>query len=147
MPIQPKGENNYWENLCLMDHCHPRGKPMRSFGRIAVMVVVSLLTLAICAGGFENAFIGFVIVMLFALPLIGIITLFHFFERRSGPYARHSIASIGLFPLLLVILFGGRGDTSYMAAIVLAGLTWSAAWLATSHTFYRVPRKETTDVS
>jgi hypothetical protein len=120
---------------------------MRSFSRIAAMTVVSLLTLAICAGGFKDVFVGLVIVMLFAPLLIGLITLLHFFERRYGPYARYSIASIGLIPLLLVILSRGRGDASYMGAIVLAGLSWSAAWLATSHFFSRVPRKEMTEVS
>jgi hypothetical protein len=108
------------------------------------MTVVSLLTLAICAGGFKDAFAGLVIVMLFALPLIGIIALFHFFERRFGSFARYSIASIGLFPLLLVILSRGLGDASYMGAIVIAGLIWSAAWLAT---FSRVPRKEIAEAS
>jgi lipoprotein NlpI len=31
-----------------------------------------------------------------------------------------------------------------MRVIVLSGLTWSAAWLATSHIFSRVPRNEIT---
>lgn len=121
---------------------------MRSFGRIAVMVVVSLLTLTICGGGYtdKNAFgfVGLLLVMFWGLPLIGLIALFHFLERRFGPYARYPIALIGLFPLLLVIYFRGQGDAIYMRAIVLSGLTWSAAWLATSHIFSRVPRNETT---
>jgi hypothetical protein len=108
---------------------------MRSFSRIAVMIVVSLLTLTFCAGG---GLVGFVLVtMLCGLPLIGLIVLFHSLDRRFGPYARYPIALIGLFPLLLVIYSGGRGNGSYMGVIVLSGLAWSAAWLATSNSFCR----------
>jgi hypothetical protein len=124
---------------------HPRRNHMRSFSRIAVMVIVSLLTLTICGGGYTDrnafGFVGLLLVMFWGLPLIGLITLFHFLDRRFGPYARYPIALIGLFPLLLVIYFGGQGDAIYMRAIVLSGLAWSAAWLATFHIFSRVARQ------
>jgi hypothetical protein len=85
---------------------------MRSFSRIAVMVVVSLLTLTICGGGYTDrnafAFVGLLLVMFWGLPLIGLITLLHFLDWRFGPYARYPIALIGLFPLLLVIYFRGQ---------------------------------------
>ena len=123
-----------------MDHCQSPGQTMRSFGRIAAMTAVSILTSAMCAGGFQHWLTGLVIVaILCALPLLGINALLHFFERRNGPWARNAVAALGLSPLLLVILAGGRGDESYMMAIVLAGLIWSAAWLATSHLFYGAP--------
>ena len=116
---------------------------MRSFGRIAVMVVVSLLTSALCVGGFKHALTGLIIaVIVCTLPLIGIITGLHFLERRIGPHARYFIASLGLSPLLLVMLSGARGDGDYMGAIILAGLAWSAAWLATAHAFDQAPRPE-----
>jgi hypothetical protein len=131
-----------------MDHCHPREKPMRSFSRIAVMVVVSLLTLTICGGGYTDknafAFVGLLLVMFWGLPLVGLLALFHLLDWRFGSYARYPIALIGLFPLFLIIYFRGQGDAIYMRAIVLSGLTWSAAWLATSHIFSRVPRNEIT---
>jgi hypothetical protein len=68
-----------------------------------------------------------------------LITVFHFLDLAFGPYARYPIAFIGLFPLLLVIYFGGEGDAIYMRNIVFSGLAWSAAWLATSYIFSRVP--------
>jgi hypothetical protein len=115
------------------------------------MVVVSLLTLTIGFGGYtdRNAFglVGGLLVMFWDLPLIGLITLLHFLDRRFGTYARYPIASIGLFPLLLVVYFRGQGDEIYTRVIVLSGLAWSAAWFATSHIFSRVPRKEITEVS
>jgi hypothetical protein len=49
--------------------------------------------------------------------------------------------------LLLVIFFGGQGDQIFIRVIILSGLTWSAAWLTTSHFFARVPRKEIMEVS
>jgi hypothetical protein len=103
------------------------------------MVVVSLLTLTICGGGYTDrnafGFVGLLLVMFWGVPLIGLMTLFHFVERRFGPYVRYLIAFIGLFPLLLVIYSRGQGDAIYMLAIILAGLAWSAAWLATSYLF------------
>jgi hypothetical protein len=124
---------------------------MRSFSRIAVMVVVSLLTLTICGGGYtdKNAFgfVGLLLVMFWGLPLIGLMVLFHFLDRRFGSSARYSIALIGLLPLLFVIYFKGQGDAAYMRAIVLSGLTWSAAWVASSHIFVRATRQETTQAS
>jgi hypothetical protein len=100
------------------------------------MVIVSLVTLTICGGGYTDrnafGFVGLLLVMFWGLPLIGFITLFHFLDRRLGPYARYPIASIGLFPLLLVIYFRGQGDVTYVRVIVLSGLAWSAAWLTTS---------------
>ena len=115
------------------------------------MVVVSLLSLTFGLGGYtdRNGFelIGGLLVMFWGLPLIGLVTAFHFLDRRYGPYARCPIASIGLFPLLLVIFFGGQGDQIFIRVIILSGLTWSAAWLTTSHFFARVPRKEIMEVS
>lgn len=107
---------------------------MRPSSRIAVMVAVSLLTLAFCAGGHNDVLVGFVwVAILCGLPLIGLIGWFDLLDRRFGPYARYPIALIGLIPLLLVICVAGRGNASYMSIIVLAGLSWSAAWLATSN--------------
>jgi len=112
---------------------------MRSFGRIAAMVIVSLLALTLGFGGYTDrnafGFVGLLLVMFWGIPLIGIITLFHFVERRFGPYMRYLIASIGLFPLLLVIYSRGRGDAIYMQIFMLPGLVWSAAWLTTSFLF------------
>ena len=124
---------------------------MRSLIRITVMVVVSLLTLTVCGGGYagKNAFeeMGLFAVLFGGLPVLGLITLFHFLDWAFGPYARYPVASIGLFPLLLVIYFKGEGEEIYMRVIVLSGLAWSAAWLATSHIFSRLPRKEITEAS
>ena len=52
--------------------------------------------------------------MFWGLPLIVLMTLFHFLDKRFGPYVRYPIALIGLFPLLLVIYFGAKGDVIYM---------------------------------
>lgn len=116
---------------------------MKSLSRIAVMVVVSLLTLTICGGGYagKDAFVemGIFAVLFGGLPVLGLITLFHFLDWAFGPYARYPVASIGLFPLLLIIYFQGGGDETYMKIIVLFGFAWSAAWLATSHIFSNVP--------
>jgi hypothetical protein len=124
---------------------------MRSFSRIAVMVVVSLLTLTICGGGYTDrnafGFVGLLFVMFWGLPLIGLIALFHFLDKRFGPYARYPVALIGLLPLLLVAYFRGQGDPIFIRVIVLGGLTWSIAWLATSYILVRAPRKEITEVS
>jgi hypothetical protein len=118
---------------------------MRSLVRIAVMVVVSLLTLTACGGGYadKNDFeaVGLIVVLFAGLPVLALITLFHFLDSAFGPYARYPIAFIGLFPLLLVVYFGGKGDAIYMRNIVFSGLAWSAAWLATSYIFSRVPHK------
>jgi hypothetical protein len=100
------------------------------------MVAVSLLALAFCAGGARDMLTGLIwVAVICGLPLIGLIGLFDSLDRRFGPYARYPIASIGLIPLLLVIHSAGRGNASYMTMIVVAGLAWSAAWLATSYTF------------
>jgi hypothetical protein len=124
---------------------------MRSLGRIAAMVIVSVVILTICGGGYTDknafAFVALLVAAFWGLPLIGLITLFHFLDQRFGAYARYPIASIGLFPIILAIYFGGRGDVIYIRVIVLSGLAWSAAWLATSHIFCRVPRKEITKAS
>ena len=124
---------------------------MRSFGRIAVMVLVSLLTLTIGGGGYTDlnafGFVGILLVMFWGLPLIVLMTLFHFLDKRFGPYARYPIALIGLFPLLLVIYFGAQGDVIYMRVIIISGLVWSAAWLETSRIFCSAPRKEITEIS
>src|ERR1700727_1815506 len=106
-----------------MDHCRFREKSMRSFSRIAVMVVVSLLTLTICGGGYTDrnafGFVGLLLVMFWGLPLIGLIALFHFLDRRFGPYARYPVALIGLLPLFLVAYFRGQGDPIFIRVIVL----------------------------
>jgi hypothetical protein len=124
---------------------------MKSFGRIAVMVLVSLLTLTLGGGGYKDAnafaFVGVLLVMFWGLPLIGLMTLFHFVDKRFGSYARYPIAAIGLFPLLLIVYFGGKGDVIYMRYIVLSGLVWSAAWLATSHIFLGTQRTYMTKAS
>jgi hypothetical protein len=53
---------------------------MRSFARIAVMVVVSMLTLTICGGGYTDrnalGFVGLLLVAFWGLPVIGLITFF-----------------------------------------------------------------------
>jgi hypothetical protein len=71
-----------------MDHYHPRENPVRSFGRIAVMVLISLLTLTI-GGGYTDlnafGFVGVLLVMFWGLPLIALMTLFHFLDKRFGP--------------------------------------------------------------
>jgi hypothetical protein len=107
------------------------------------MVAVSILTLIICGGGYTDRnsfeFVGLLLVMFWGLPLIGLITLFHFLDWRFGSYARYPIALLGLFPFLLIIYLGGQGNGIYMGNIVFSGLAWSAAWLATSHIFFRVP--------
>ena len=106
---------------------------MSSAGRIPLMVVVSLLALAFCAGGASDVLVGLVwVTFLCSLPLIGLIGWLDSVEKRSGPNARYAIASIGLIPLLLIIYAGGRGNGEYMGVIVLAGMGWSAAWYATS---------------
>ena len=123
---------------------------MRSLIRIAVMVVVSLLTLTIGSGGYagKHAFeeLGIFAVVFGGLPVLGLITLFHFLDWAFGPYARYPVASIGLFPLLLII-YVGQGDETFTKISVLSGLAWSAAWLATSHIISRLPRKEITEAS
>ena len=86
-------------------------------------------------------------IMFWGLPLIVLMTLFHFLDKRFGPYVRYPIALIGLFPLLLVIYFGAKGDVIYMRVIILSSLAWSAAWLETSRIFCSAPRKEITEAS
>jgi hypothetical protein len=120
---------------------------MRSFGRIVLMLVVSVVALTVCGGARnwnEFGFVGSLVVMFWGLPLLGFITLCHFLDKRFDGYARYPIALIGLFPLALVTYFKGQGDPRYINAIVLAGLAWSAAWLATSLIVYRAPRAELT---
>ena len=121
---------------------------MRSFGRITVMLVVSIVALTVCGGGYRNwndfGFVGSLVAMFWGLPLLGFITLCHFLDKRFGGYARYPVALIGLFPLALVTYFKGQGDHSYMNAIVLAGFGWSAAWLATSLIIERATRAEAT---
>src|ERR1700730_3309869 len=127
-------------------------KPMRSLIRIAVMVVVSLLTLTMAGGGYasKHAFeeMGLYAVLFGGLPVLGLITLFHVLDRFFGPYARYPVALIGLFPLLLQIYFGGSDeiDDTYARVIIPSGLAWSAAWLATSRILSRVPHKERSQV-
>lgn len=119
---------------------------MRSFGRIVIMLVVSIVALTVCGGGYRDGntfgFLACLVVMFWGLPLIGFITLCHFLDKRFGGSARYPIALIGLFPLMLVTYFKGQGDQVYMNAIVLSGLGWSAAWLATSRIFSSVLRAE-----
>jgi|SRR5579872_1876941 len=108
---------------------------MRSLIRISAMVVISLLTLTMCGGGYRRngfEFVGSIVIFFWGLPVIGLVTVFHFLDRRFGSYARYAVASIGLFPSLLVIYFGGTGDPTYIKVMILSGLAWSAAWLATS---------------
>jgi hypothetical protein len=114
------------------------------------MLVVSLLTLTMCGGGYasKHAFeeMGLYAVLFGGLPVLGLITLFQVLDWFFGPYARYPVALIGLFPLLLVIYFKGQGDVTYMRVIILSGLAWSAAWLATSRILSRVPHKERSQV-
>ncbi|MGA7072275.1 hypothetical protein [Bradyrhizobium sp.] len=111
---------------------------MRSFFRIMVMVIVSALTFTVCGGGYrkldEFLFVGMLVVMFWGLPLIGLVTLLHFVERRLGRIAGYVIATIGLIPLGLVIAYG-PGDPVYSRIIVVTGLGWSAAWIVTSLIF------------
>jgi hypothetical protein len=119
---------------------------MESFGRIAAMVVVSLMTLTFGGGGYSDlsafAFVGVLLAVFWSLPLIALITAFHFLDKHFGPYARYPIALIGLFPLFLVMYFRGGGDQVYISVIVLSGLAWSAAWLVTSHIFVKCRTKK-----
>ena len=112
------------------------------------MLVVSIVAVTVCLGGYRNwndvGFVGSLVVMFWGLPLLGFITLCHFLDKRFGSYARYPIALIGLFPLALVTYFKGQGDQNYINAIVLAGLGWSAAWLATSLIVDRATRAEVT---
>jgi hypothetical protein len=59
------------------------------------MVLVSLLTLTIGGGGYTDlnafGFVAILLVMFWGLPLIVLITLFHFLDKRFGPYARYPI--------------------------------------------------------
>ena len=124
---------------------------MRSFGRIIMMLVVSIVAVTVCLGGYRNwndaGFVGSLVVMFWGLPLLGFITLCHFLDKRFGGYARYPTALIGLFPLALVTYFKGQRDQRYMNAIVLAGLGWSAAWLATSLIIDRATRAEVTTLT
>jgi hypothetical protein len=110
-------------------------KPVRSLIRIAVMVVVSLLTLTMAAGGYasKGAFeeMGLYAVLFGGLPVLVLISLFHVLDSFLGAYARIPIALIGLVPLFLLVYFGG-GDDQYARVLIPSGLAWSAAWLATS---------------
>ena len=112
-----------------MDHYHPRENPVRSFGRIAVMVLVSLLTLTIGGGGYTDlnafGFVGYVLGSAAHRPH-DVVPLS---RQAFWPLVRYPIALIGLFPLLLVIYFGAKGDVIYMRVIILSSLAWSAAWL------------------
>jgi hypothetical protein len=105
------------------------------------MVIISLLLLTTGAGGYAgDKTFGFGgILLLFAmfcgLPLVALMSLFHFLDKRFGPYARYPIAMIGLFPLLFVIYFRGQGNQIFIMAMVLSGFAWTAAWLVTSHIF------------
>jgi hypothetical protein len=124
--------------------------PMKSFYRIVVMVVVSLLTLVICGGGYSDvnvfSFIGIILVVFWGLPIIGLVTLLHFVERLVGVYARYLIALIGFIPLGLVLAFGA-GEPVYTKVVVFSGLAWSAAWIVTSLLFLEKTRKQITNAS
>jgi hypothetical protein len=105
------------------------------------MVVVSLLVLTTGAGGYAGdktfGFAGILVLfaMFWGLPLLALMSLFHFLDKRFGPYVRYPIAMIGLSPLLFVIYFRGQGDHIFMMAIVVSGFAWAAAWLVTSRIF------------
>jgi hypothetical protein len=111
---------------------------MRSFFRIFVMLIVTAFTLIMQGGGYKNSH-DFSVVALtglyfLGLPLIAIVTLLHFLEGWLGRYGRYYIASLGLWPLLL-ILYAGRGDPKFSTILVLAGVGWSVIWIATAFLF------------
>jgi hypothetical protein len=114
-----------------------------SVKRVITMTLITLVILMIGAGGYkdlQSILIVGAIAILWSIPTILLIMGFQVLERvlgRRGPYI---ISMIGLFPLLLVIGFGGRGDHVYMAVIVFSGLVWSAAWIATFNHFLKAPR-------
>jgi hypothetical protein len=122
---------------------------MRSFYRIAIMVVVSLLTLTLCGGGFRDLktfyFIGVFVVVVGGLPIIALVTTLHFAERAFGGYALILITLIGFIPLALLVSFGG--DDSYAKVPILSGWGWSAAWVATSLLFPKETRRQITKAS
>jgi hypothetical protein len=112
---------------------------MRSFVRILLMALVSLVVLTVCLGGGLDSksfgFIGSLVVIFWGLPLLGFISLLHFVERWSGQSGSWLIAMVGLIPLGFCASFGFRGDQHFMMQMVMAGLAWSAAWIATSRAF------------
>jgi hypothetical protein len=116
---------------------------MRSFFRIFVMIIVTAFILIVQGGGYKNfhdfSFVASIGLYFLGLPLIVIIILLHFLEGWLGRYGRYYISLLGLWPLLL-ILYAGRGDSKFAAVLVLSGIGWSAAWIATASLFRRQPR-------
>ena len=84
---------------------------------------------------------AWLLVALFAPILVGIsavgnvqpllvAALVHGVERRSGPLWIAVAASLKVFPLLLALVYAGRGQwLRFAAAIVLTGLLWAPALL------------------
>lgn len=105
-----------------------------SVKRIIAMTLITLVILMIGAGGYKDLLsIMFVaaIAVLWSIPTTLLIMGLQALERVLGKRGPYLISLLGLAPLMLVIGFGGRGDHVFMAVIVLSGLVWSAAWIAT----------------
>jgi hypothetical protein len=114
-----------------------------SVKRVIAMALITLAILMIGAGGYKNPlslmFVG-AIAILWSIPTALLIIGFQALERALGKRGPYIISAIGLAPLMLVIGFGGRGDHVFMAVIVVSGLVWSAAWIATFNYFLKRPQ-------
>jgi len=114
-----------------------------SVKRIIAMTLITLVILMIGAGGYKDVlsmmFVG-AIAVLWSIPTTLLMIGFQALERVLGKRGPYIIAMVGLAPLMLVIGFGGRGDHVYMAVIVISGLVWSAAWMATFNHFLKRAR-------
>lgn len=108
------------------------------------MILVSLLVSTICLGGGRDVdafkLVGSLVVFFWSLPIIVLMSVLHFAERRGGTYARWLIAMLGFSPLGIVIHADGHvADRRYVMQLVTAGLAWSLAWVVTSLLF---PKRE-----
>jgi len=117
--------------------------------RIMLMFFVMLSAIVLTTAGGEverGSLLGFLEVLILgtsflSLPIFLIISLLHFVETAfPGQYARNTIASIGIIPLLLLPFFGNLNN-SFASFAVFPGLVWYGSWLITSAVFVkRAPR-------
>lgn len=118
----------------------PGDDGMSGWQRIAIMVVVSGITLTIIGAGFDAEGMGLVgsyVLFFCTLPLILLIAIFNALEKWLGLTGTVLIALVGLLPTAflfwiapaqgIVAEFNGYGQ-----AMCIAGWFWSAAWLLTS---------------
>jgi hypothetical protein len=116
---------------------------MRTFFRIFVMIIVTAFILILQGGGYGSfhdfSFVALTGLYFLGLPLIAIVILLHFMEGWLGRYGRYYISLLGLWPLLL-IWYAGGGDSKFASILVLAGIGWSAAWIATAFVFLKPSR-------